>query len=197
MHNSGRRSARLRLARRRPAPDRARARVRDDEEERQPAPRQSWWWRRADWTRIGTVAAIVAGIGTLVFTGVTTYYQAKVSQEQLEQARNDADRDVRSQAARVSFWRSSTDETLRVHLMNRSADPVYGVSMDIAVAEGTERWKARLSLASVAPCTELIIERDDLRDESMSRKRHGRCTCCSPSLSSSWTGTGRAGSAPP
>ncbi|MBG7697106.1 hypothetical protein HCJ76_03070 [Streptomyces sp. MC1] len=46
----------------------------------------------------------VAAIGGLFLTAIATYYSAAVSQSQLEQAREDADRNSRRQAARVTWW---------------------------------------------------------------------------------------------
>ncbi|MFD8219692.1 hypothetical protein ACFV2U_39910 [Streptomyces sp. NPDC059697] len=77
-----RRATTVRLARRRPGPGRVRV--------RRPAGLRRWW-RRIDWGRTGTITAVAAALAGLLLTGVSTLYDALVSQGELEQARQAAD----------------------------------------------------------------------------------------------------------
>lgn len=101
MGDQQQRRVRLRLARQSTAPARVRARVRDDQQSPDP---ETETRKRIPWVHIGTVAGAVAAIGSLTFTGVATYYGAVVAQQQLDQARGDDEKQVRDQAARVTFW---------------------------------------------------------------------------------------------
>ncbi len=75
---------------------------------------------------------VVAGIGTLMFTGVATYYGAMVSRDQLEQSREDAERKRLDQASRVGTWvESGPDGGIQLHLANPTPDPVLSVEMVI------------------------------------------------------------------
>ncbi|MGW4759525.1 hypothetical protein [Streptomyces chartreusis] len=108
----------------------------------------------------------MAGIGSLLFTAIATYYAAAVSKDQLDQSREDASREERDQAARVAAW-VETDRvgTMRVHLMNRSLDPVSAVALSFWVSFPDElsssRWVYVLysqPVVSVGPCTELVFD---------------------------------------
>ncbi|WP_327123665.1 hypothetical protein [Streptomyces sp. NBC_01727] len=158
MQNRAQRLVRARLARRRPGPGRVRA--------RQTRPRR--WWNRADWTKIGTITAIFFGITTVAATAVATYYGAVVAKDQLEQSQEDAERAVREQASRVSFWKVSERTGLGLHVMNRSPDPVTNVVLRarVALRRGDGKlvagdWSGlRLALE---PCSVTIFEWDKLR----------------------------------
>ncbi|MFI2300155.1 hypothetical protein ACH5AL_15130 [Actinacidiphila glaucinigra] len=68
---------------------------------------------------------MIAGISTLLFTGIATYYGARVSADQLEQSREDAEQKTREQATRISFWSENRKDQHLVHLVNRSPDPLF------------------------------------------------------------------------
>ncbi|MFF0134221.1 hypothetical protein ACFYTG_52925 [Streptomyces mirabilis] len=161
------RRARLRLARHRTVPTRVRARVQDDQREPEPEPQpepdpepeaRRPWWNRIPWVHVGTVVGALAAIGGLIFTGVATYYGAAVSKDQLNQAREDAQRDAREQALRVSYWveQEPTKGTVILHFANRSLDPVTNVTMLYSgIGVTTLNEVGAIMLPAVAPCTEL------------------------------------------
>lgn len=168
------RHLRLRLARQRPRSDQVLPRERRSD---------SRWWHRIDWARTGTIGAIVIGALSLFFTGVATYYQARVSRDQLDQSQEDAAVKARNQATRVSFWIDdiSTHED-QVHLMNRSPDPASHVVLLIESriptgrrsASGLRELKYRhyeIAIDSLGPCMELGIAESSLpypKGDSMS-----------------------------
>ncbi|MFD7283556.1 hypothetical protein ACFV80_42845 [Streptomyces sp. NPDC059862] len=123
-------------------------------------------WRRIDWTKVGTIAAAIAGIGSLLFTGVATYYGARVSQDQLEQSRADTERASRAQAQRISYWEDrAQDSTLRaVHVMNRSPDPIADIFIRMTVGQGKGKRSAHVSLHryNLAPCTVMTIQAESV-----------------------------------
>ncbi|MFF0427102.1 hypothetical protein ACFYUJ_22135 [Streptomyces sp. NPDC004520] len=156
------RQRRQRLARQRPAPDSVRIRGRAG------GPREGRsWWHRTDWARLATVVGVGAGIGTLLFTGVATYYGAMVSRDQLTQSREDADKKSRAQASRVSTWVDhGKDGGIRLHLMNRSPDPVSHVELYFTATTGdVDHTKLAVQysvdLPSLPPCTDSVFDPDD------------------------------------
>ncbi|WP_326615726.1 hypothetical protein OG863_00580 [Streptomyces decoyicus] len=147
----GQRRQRVLMAQRRPGPRRVRG--------RQQARR---WWSRIDWGRAGTIFTIIAGIGSLLFTGIATYYGAAVAEEQLDQSREDADRKEREQAMRVATWMAQDgDGAQHLHLVNRSPDPIAGAVWDIKVDLGTSSFGNRVfireALSGLGPCSEMVI----------------------------------------
>ncbi|MFE2991149.1 hypothetical protein [Streptomyces sp. NPDC059262] len=124
-----------------------------------------------DWAKLGTVVAVVAGIGTLLFSGVATYYQALVSTDQLEQSREEIQRDKQDQASRVSFWEDldgASPERYELHLMNRSPDPVSNleVILDIWIKTiGKQPKEHYISIddLNLAPCTEVVLTEGNLK----------------------------------
>ncbi|MEU8988652.1 hypothetical protein AB0C98_19750 [Streptomyces sp. NPDC048558] len=135
------------------------------------APTQQAWWHRIDWTRWGTAVGVVAGIGTLLFTGIATYYGAMVSSDQLEQSREDSERETREQASQVSYWVEEEGPDTHIHLMNRSPDPVYDVWASVTVnlrtfifsgSGPTNRVGIVIALDGLGPCMELVVETDSL-----------------------------------
>lgn len=174
--DNSQRQARLRLARQRTAPERVRARVREEIPEPEPQTEPTApGWRHLDWTKVATIAGVVAGIGSLLFTGVATYFGAEVSQDQLAQSREDAERADRAQAQRVSWWEDrNLDGSLRaLYVMNRSPDPVTNLSIQFIVARHAEqRWyPASLRQASLAPCTVVTIKPEDVTWRSASKSK--------------------------
>lgn len=143
----------------------------DQESEQEPAqPSVKRWWERDDWTQIGTVAAVLVGAGTLLFTGIATLFQARVAEDQLEQSRRafeqqerEQEQQEREQAALISHWTSNGESTL--HVMNRSLDPVHEVELAFAALtkQDTARQPPRgrvtfvVKLGSLPPCSEVVI----------------------------------------
>ncbi|WP_319594314.1 hypothetical protein [Streptomyces sp. ID05-04B] len=160
------RAARVRLARRRPGP----ARVRSP----RPGPHQGGW-RGIDWVKWGTVFGIFAGVITLLFTALATYYQAAVSRDQLEQSQEDAQRAASAQAQLVNYWMqfedgSSDASVTEIHVVNRSLDPVNNVELALTFGEnGTIHFEdaerdvlAPMDLATVPPCTQKVVRVADI-----------------------------------
>ncbi|MFI6935891.1 hypothetical protein [Streptomyces sp. NPDC050287] len=146
------RATEVRLAGRRPGPGRIRVRARP----RRPAgpPR---WWRRIDWGRAGTITAVVAALAGLLLTGVSTLYDALVSQGELQQAHRAADQEARAQALRVSYWTEyPTPFVKRLHVINSSPDPVSEADLLLSPEEAGPDHV--LQLPVLAPCSETVVK---------------------------------------
>ncbi|WP_330355505.1 hypothetical protein [Streptomyces chartreusis] len=153
-----------RLARQRTRLDRVRAR----------RGRPQRWWQKVPWISIGTVVTVIIGIGSLAFTGVATYYGAQVSKDQLEQSREESEREARSQATKVSFWfegQGTKDPVL--HVLNRSPDPVTHPTVafvaDIFATKDTPDTLAlgNINLDVLPPCSLLTVRSQQLRTRAM------------------------------
>jgi hypothetical protein len=144
--------------------------------------RHGRWWSRVDWGKVGTVAAVILGAGSLLLTAVATYYGAMVSKDQLEQSQEDATRQERGQALLVTHW---ADETAsghwQVHILNRSVDPITGVKAE-ALLEREDKVDRPtlirqvaydLNVGDLAPCTELIYDEDDFSEAAWSANKNG------------------------
>lgn len=137
--------------------------VRDDEDQVRRQESAQRWWERDNWTQIGTVAAVLVGAGTLLFTGIATLFQARVAEDQLEQSRRTSEQQEREQAALVSHWTSDRESTL--HIMNRSLDPVHEVELAFAALTKQDarqqpprgRVTFVVKLGSLPPCSEVVI----------------------------------------
>ncbi|MEU5072542.1 hypothetical protein AB0G76_13425 [Streptomyces asoensis] len=119
----------------------------------------------------------LAAIGGLIFTAVATYYSAEISEDQLHQSQDEADRDVRAQAVRVSVWNGSLLEEpvqdvtpTHLHVMNRSPDPIVNVHLRLTVErvvtsyEPTPKFPTlNIILNSIPPCTELTMNQESIR----------------------------------
>ncbi|MFD7026450.1 hypothetical protein ACFWAR_00200 [Streptomyces sp. NPDC059917] len=118
--------------------------------------------------RTGVIVTIAASIAGLLTTGIGTLFSSRVAQDQLRQSRDDAEEKRRQQAARVSFWvEEPPDGKARVHLMNRSLDPVTYVNLAfVAVLPGRpvghQTATFGVFLAGVQPCSELMFSQDDM-----------------------------------
>lgn len=125
---------------------------------------------RVDWSRLGTVVAVIAGIGTLLFSAVATYYQAVISRDQLGQSHDEAVRQKQDQASRVSFWGNLDDlspNKLELHLMNRSPDPVPNVKIFLhawvkPAGRQATTYIVSLDDLNLAPCTEVVFTKGTL-----------------------------------
>ncbi|GAA1501165.1 hypothetical protein [Streptomyces synnematoformans] len=150
---------RLRAARQRVR--RVRPRERDEGEH---APRRPGRWDLATW---GTVITIAVGLAGLLLTGIGTFYGAWVARDQLEQSREDAETKRRAHATRVSTWADrKPDGTWRVHVANRSPDPVTGIGVSFeAFFDDPDNRQVSIPVAwpSIPPCAELVIEQETLR----------------------------------
>jgi hypothetical protein len=153
MVGSGRqRATTVRLAGRQPRPGRVRVPPRRPAELRRR-------WRRIDWGRAGTITAVAAALAGLLLTGVSTLYDALVSQGELEQARQAADQETRAQALRVSYWTEyPTPYVKRLHVINSSPDPVSEADLLLSPAEAGPNHV--LELPVLAPCSETVMKEE-------------------------------------
>ncbi|MFD4865300.1 hypothetical protein [Streptomyces sp. NPDC058412] len=120
--------------------------------------------------KIGVIVTIVASIAGLITTGVATLYSARVADDQLKQSQQAADEKKQAQAARVSYWVDiQADGMSRLHLMNRSPDPISNVKMKFTVTiSPINRPKTRqasfaVNLPSVPPCSDMMFTTDNMR----------------------------------
>ncbi|MEV2210946.1 hypothetical protein AB0H86_05490 [Streptomyces sp. NPDC050997] len=115
----------------------------------------------------------------MAFTGVATYYGARVSQDQLDQSIEDSEREARSQATQVSFWfEGQGTENLVLHVMNRSPDPVGASQMRFQLrifsadeSEPDTMASAQIILDPLPPCSLQTIEPGQLRTRSADGER--------------------------
>lgn len=168
MRSSGDRQARARLARQRSGPHRVRQR----------ASGPPVGWRRIPWVHIGAVAGAVAAIGGVIFTGIATYYSAKIASDQLQQSRDDAKTKERAQAEQVSFYVGGGRNGREVHLVNRSLDPIYSpkllYSTDAYDAGHFPSPHLRYMITGgrdVGPCSELVFDLSDVERASSDERR--------------------------
>ncbi|WP_326757337.1 hypothetical protein OHB35_53210 [Streptomyces phaeochromogenes] len=112
-------------------------------------------------TAIGVLGAILG----LIFTAVATYYDAAVSEDQLNQSREAAEQESRSQAMRLTYWQDASwvDGSLRVHLLNRSPDPVTDVHVTFDGYGKSDVKGAHMWGFTIPPCTESIYRAEQLR----------------------------------
>ncbi|MEV7862419.1 hypothetical protein AB0O86_27240 [Streptomyces hirsutus] len=134
-------------------------------------PRQSAWTRlRAiAWTQhltaVGLAAGAVAAIAGLWFQAVATYWSQQTAQDQLEQSREDDERDRQEQAARVNFWEVVSDadgSSGTFHVINRSPDPVGNVVVLVAASIGDTAPAWFLTIGTMQPCSEYVYSLKDL-----------------------------------
>jgi hypothetical protein len=127
-------------------------------------------WRRIPWVAVGAVLTVVAGIGSVIFTGVATYYSARVSADQLDQSREDSKSAQEEQASRVTVWVDEQGEIPRYHIANRSLQSVYApMVMGEAHLIRDLKRRGRTSIDSfgiyvdgpIQPCTEIEFEPKD------------------------------------
>jgi hypothetical protein len=108
------------------------------------------------------VIGAVAAIGSLVFTGVATYYGAVVAKQQLEQSQEDSERQERDHASRVTYWDESSwwvdDKERSLHLVNRSPDPVSSVHVFISGSYKDEQYFIVMQEIELPPCQELVFK---------------------------------------
>ncbi|MEU9061683.1 hypothetical protein AB0D13_23190 [Streptomyces sp. NPDC048430] len=108
----------------------------------------------------------VAAISSVVFTGWATYVSAKVAQDQLEQSREDNEKEERRQASRVTFWTEGSSlgsVGLTVHLVNRTPDPVNRGHIHVRTPKksATDVYDVTGDVPAVPPCSELVFKMAD------------------------------------
>ncbi|MEV6318729.1 hypothetical protein [Streptomyces sp. NPDC051776] len=116
---------------------------------------------------------MITAVGGLLFTGISTYYSAQVSKDQLDQSQEDSEARARKQADLVSAWsyREKSGGSTGV-ISNRSKDPVTSVNIVITVIPGP-RLKGSspferpyvLQIATVGPCSKITFPAKMVRDE--------------------------------
>ncbi|MEU9780931.1 hypothetical protein AB0H92_08180 [Streptomyces phaeochromogenes] len=129
--------------------------------------------RRIDWGQLSTAAGVFLGAAGLALTGVATYYGARVSDDQLEQSREDAAREEQAQARQISSWVTRQDGSEQIHVLNRSLDAVNWPQLAFVVTRSITPDSNELKSSSVlyvsaqvgtlSPCTELIISRSSVK----------------------------------
>ncbi|MEV5797323.1 hypothetical protein [Streptomyces collinus] len=141
-----------------------------------------WWrgprWRRrregfqrwrsgVNWKGWGSGLAAGIGIATLLFTGCSTYFQAEVAKDQLDQSREKAKRDEQDQASRVAFWMDmdnspSSPHPIKIHILNRSPDPVAGVLLVVSaylrIGVNAPAHSLIFGSPTIGPCAELVFK---------------------------------------
>ncbi|MER5966375.1 hypothetical protein [Streptomyces sp. NPDC002057] len=130
--------------------------------------------------RTGVIVTIAASLAGLITTGVATLFGALVSQDQLDQSGEAAEEKKRAQAARISFWTDlQQDGKSRLHLMNRSPDPISTVQMIFTVLLPPDGYPEedvvlfRAALPSVPPCSDMVFTFENLAyNESPPRPDH-------------------------
>ncbi|MEU9108734.1 hypothetical protein AB0D54_31235 [Streptomyces xanthophaeus] len=129
----------------------------------------------------------MASIAGLLTTGVATLYSARVASDQLQQSQEAVDEKKREQAARVSYWVDvEPDGTPRLHLTNRSPDPISNTTMLFEASRSEDRpdrydpvqWTVVfvVKVPSVPPCSDLVFTSHDMRystDEHLARPADG------------------------
>ncbi|WP_208030031.1 hypothetical protein [Streptomyces cyanogenus] len=113
-------------------------------------------------TAVGVLGAVVG----LIATACATYFDARVAQDQLDQSREDAQREIRDQATRVTYWVEGTGaigSPRRIHLVNRSPDPVTHVETYIRIElSGKSLVWARLQ-TDMGPCSQVGYSEEDMK----------------------------------
>ncbi|MFD9885251.1 hypothetical protein ACFWZT_27740 [Streptomyces alboflavus] len=125
-------------------------------------------WIRVDWVKVGVIVTIVASVGGLLVTGIGTYYGALVAADQLAESQESARTKDRDQAKRITFWVTPDHKGHeRMHFANRSPDPVTDISVHFIInaefEDEPESATPIISFKYLAPCSEIKIDRDDLK----------------------------------
>ncbi|MFI7413176.1 hypothetical protein ACIBU0_31340 [Streptomyces sp. NPDC049627] len=109
----------------------------------------------------------MAAIGGLVFTGVATYYGAVVSRQQLDQVKEDRERESREQASRITMWADPYGrDGGALHIANRSPDAATGASA-VVVGKRPQAHTHELPVyviqgLTLPPCSELVLQAADI-----------------------------------
>jgi hypothetical protein len=114
-----------------------------------------------DWAKWGTLIAAVAAAAGLIFTGISTFYGVKVSQAQLDQAKEESSDKEREQASRVAIWTEGAKNSNNLVLANRSLDPVRVPTL-LFLADfetGTDSWGNAydIFMGGIPPCSKYTI----------------------------------------
>ncbi|MFI5634837.1 hypothetical protein ACIA8E_36920 [Streptomyces sp. NPDC051664] len=124
---------------------------------------------------LGAVVTIVASLGSLATTGIGTIWSARVAADQLAQSREQDDARKRAQASRISIWTEVDDSgERRLHLANRSVDPVARVEVFLSIYPPGGRTLDSVTfpvlMGSLPPCTDSVISAKTLRWDPQASK---------------------------
>ncbi|MEW2436732.1 hypothetical protein AB0952_21700 [Streptomyces caniferus] len=117
------------------------------------------------------IASLVAA-GGLAFTGISTYYGAKVADDQLDQSRGTAEEKSRAQASRISMWSEPSKSPISTKgvFANRSLDTVNILNLVFTASEFNDQTGethdelySPMILHPIQPCSKFTIETQDLR----------------------------------
>ncbi|GLP72068.1 hypothetical protein TUSST3_86860 [Streptomyces sp. TUS-ST3] len=141
---------RLRLARQRPGHVRERERAGQT-----PEPKRPGQWR--DVTVVGGLVSVLVGAAVAVWTVLA-------AQDQLDQSKKADAQEARAQASRISTWTmQEKGGKWRVHVMNRSPDPIGNVYLTFQVLPaGMPQVAWAVMLTSVPPCSDMTFRQDQL-----------------------------------
>jgi hypothetical protein len=109
-------------------------------------------------TVVAAVFAALAAIGGLWAQAVATYWSQETAQEQLNEVRQ-------RQASQVTIWTEANfidDSRTRIHILNRSLDPVTSLDVVVQLFTSSGEFEATFGVGDVRPCVELIYAADDL-----------------------------------
>ncbi|WP_159403718.1 hypothetical protein [Streptomyces sp. NRRL S-646] len=104
------------------------------------------------------VGTAIAAIGGLWAQAVATYWSQQTAKDQLNQSREDSDREKRQQAAQVTFWVEETNGTPgKIHIVNRSPDAVTQVVTAVSILKSDgEDPPFLLQDTDLRPCGEAV-----------------------------------------
>ncbi|MCC5476866.1 hypothetical protein [Streptomyces barringtoniae] len=100
---------------------------------------------------------------------MSTFYQAQVSQEQLKQAQDQSQREIRAQAAHITAWVEvdTHNGVNSLHVMNRSLDPAsYVVAYFDVIIESPNKTVYQPALAEILttpPCSEMVLQQHEIQ----------------------------------
>ncbi|MEU4464091.1 hypothetical protein AB0G20_10285 [Streptomyces sp. NPDC024017] len=137
------------------------------------------------------MSAVIVGVGGLLltgaatsFNGVATYFQWQVSADQLSQSKEDSERRERAQAMLVSYWVAVQGDKWRVHVMNRSPDPVTNVAAWVVVPHAIQdpptkiqplaEVRYTLAIGDLAPCSEAVYDKKQFKQVASVTGSNGR-----------------------
>ncbi|WP_157874511.1 hypothetical protein [Streptomyces sp. AcH 505] len=108
-----------------------------------PSGRDTRKYERA--SALGTLIAAIAAVVALVFSGIATLYSVEVSKDQLQNSREDDEKEAQAQATRVNVW-TDTDLVGKrwgdfdhfIYIENRSADTAYSPVVYFDILEHNE-----------------------------------------------------------
>lgn len=110
------------------------------------------------WSLIISTAS--AGVG-LILTAIVTWFGVLTAQDQLDQSREDADKEVRQQASRVTSWVIPGKDGKKVQVIaNRTLEPILGMVFyfPVGVDEDGAIGVVAQRLGQIPPCTSVLTE---------------------------------------